>query len=59
MDTAASAIADYVNDNPVIEVDDNGVPVCPPAVYYYYDNYYISTNFVYPYFKKCIFCLDR
>lgn len=25
-------IADYVNDNPVIEVDDNGVPVCPPAI---------------------------
>jgi len=34
------AITDYVNDNPVIEVDDNGVPVCPPAVYYCYDNYY-------------------
>jgi len=24
--------ADYVNDNPVIEVDDTGTPVCPPLV---------------------------
>lgn len=23
---------DYANDNPVIEVDDSGVPVCPPVV---------------------------
>jgi len=24
--------SDYVNDNPVIEVDDTGTPVCPPPV---------------------------
>ena len=23
---------DYVNDNPIIEMDDSGTPVCPPAV---------------------------
>ena len=38
METAAGTIADYVNDNPVIEVDDNGVPVCPPAVILNYFN---------------------
>merc|ERR1712071_631220 len=25
-------VPDYVNDNPVIEVDDTGTPVCPPLV---------------------------
>ena len=27
-----TAGTDYVNDNPVIEVDEKGLPVCPPAV---------------------------
>mgnify|MGYP003339407225 CR=1 FL=1 len=29
---ADTAATDYVNDNPVIEVDEKGLPVCPPAV---------------------------
>lgn len=31
-DDASTEMEDYVNDNPVIEVDDSGVPVCPPVV---------------------------
>lgn len=31
-DASSSIELDYVNDNPVIEVDDNGMPVCPPPV---------------------------
>lgn len=32
-DDVSTEMEDYVNDNPVIEVDDSGVPVCPPVVY--------------------------
>ena len=31
-DDVSTEMEDYVNDNPVIEVDDSGVPVCPPVV---------------------------
>lgn len=33
---------DYVNDNPVIEVDDSGVPVCPPAVIYIFFTFFFD-----------------
>lgn len=31
-DASSSVEVDYVNDHPVIEVDDSGTPVCPPPV---------------------------
>lgn len=36
---SSSSEMDYVNDNPVIEVDESGMPVCPPPVSHHQLNF--------------------